>query len=47
MPIGELFDLEELSNICKEQGRWEFFLSSAPLNMSGGVSSPPNCVAFF
>lgn len=47
MPIGELFDLEELSSICKEQGRWGFFLSSAPLNMPGGVSSPPNCIAFF
>jgi kynurenine formamidase len=47
MPIGELFDLEKLSKICEEEGRWDFFLSSAPLNMPGGVSSPPNCIAFF
>ncbi|KAJ4365151.1 hypothetical protein N0V83_008769 [Neocucurbitaria cava] len=47
MPIGELFDLEKLSEICAEEGRWHFFLSSAPLNMPGGVSSPPNCIAFF
>lgn len=45
MPIGELFDLEGLSRICAEERRWEFFVASAPLNMPGGVSSPPNCVA--
>jgi hypothetical protein len=47
MPIGELFDLEKLSAMCKAEGRWDFFLASAPLNMPGGVSSPPNSIAFF
>ncbi|KEF51833.1 uncharacterized protein A1O9_12170 [Exophiala aquamarina CBS 119918] len=47
MPIGELFDLEELSRICEEEQRWHFFLASAPLKLPGGVSSPPNCVAIF
>ncbi len=47
MPVGELFDLEGLSRMCAEHGRWEFFVSSAPLNMPGGVSSPPNCIAIF
>lgn len=51
MPIGELFDLEELSKICPEQdggkGRWTFFLTSAPMNVKGGVASPPNALAFF
>ena len=47
MPIGELFDLEGLSRICEADGRWDFFIASAPLNMPGGVSSPPNCVAIF
>lgn len=47
LPIGELFDLEELSRICEEEQRWEFFVASAPLNLPGGVSSPPNCVALF
>ncbi|KAL6412333.1 Cornichon [Ilyonectria robusta] len=47
LPIGELFDLEELSRKCQELGRWEFFVSSSPLNMPGGVSSPPNCLAIF
>jgi hypothetical protein len=47
MPVGELFDLERLSVICAEEERWEFFIASSPLNMPGGVSSPPNCVAIF
>ena len=47
MPIGEMFDLEELSRMCKEEGRWSFFVASCPLNMPGGVSSPPNCMAIF
>ncbi|KAK1144382.1 hypothetical protein N8T08_005535 [Aspergillus melleus] len=37
MPIGEYFDLEDLATYCREKGRWSFFLSSVPLN----VSSPP------
>ncbi|KAI1061596.1 hypothetical protein LB506_011943 [Fusarium annulatum] len=47
MPVGELFDLEGLSHICQEEQRWEFFITSAPLNMPGGVSTPPNCIAIF
>jgi hypothetical protein len=33
MPIGEYFDLEELARVCKERGRWSFFLSSVPLKV--------------
>ena len=47
MPIGELFDLEELSRRCAEEKRWDFFVASAPLNMPGGVSSLANCLAIF
>lgn len=47
LPARKLLDLEELRNICKEQGRWEFFLSSVSLNIPGGVHNPPNCVACF
>ncbi|KIW35346.1 uncharacterized protein PV07_02046 [Cladophialophora immunda] len=47
MPIGELFDLEALSEMCVKEQRWEFFVASAPFNMPGGVSSPPNCIAIF
>lgn len=47
VPIGELFDLEALSEKCKALGRWTFFLSSVPLKVPGGVASPPNAVAIF
>jgi len=47
MPVGELLDLDKLSALCESEGRWDFFLSSAPFKMPGGVSSPPNCMAFF
>ncbi|CRK22803.1 hypothetical protein BN1723_012775 [Verticillium longisporum] len=36
VPVGELFDLEELSRISEEEKRWEFFVTAAPLNMPGG-----------
>ncbi|KAH7038364.1 uncharacterized protein B0I36DRAFT_316058 [Microdochium trichocladiopsis] len=45
MPIGECFDLEGLAETCKKERRWTFFLSSVPLNVPGGVASPPNAVA--
>jgi kynurenine formamidase len=45
MPIGELWDLEELSQACASDGRYSFFLCSAPLKLPGGVGSPPNAVA--
>ncbi|KAH7143648.1 hypothetical protein EDB81DRAFT_857124 [Dactylonectria macrodidyma] len=47
MPIGELFDLEQLSEECKKRRRWSFFFSSVPLKVPGGVASPPNGVAIF
>ncbi|KAJ3002800.1 hypothetical protein NUW54_g5649 [Trametes sanguinea] len=47
MPIGEFFDLEALSKQCAEMGRYTFFFSSWPLNILGGVASPPNAAAFF
>jgi hypothetical protein len=34
MPIGELFDLEDVTKVCRKLGRWSFFLSSVPLNVS-------------
>ncbi|KAA6412013.1 MAG: major facilitator superfamily transporter [Lasallia pustulata] len=47
MPIGEMFDLEDLAEHCRECGRWSFFLSSVPLKVPGGVASPSNAVAIF
>lgn len=46
MPIGEFFDLEELSKVCAEAGKYTFFFSSWPLNVLGGVASPPNAAAY-
>lgn len=39
--MGELFDLEELSKICKQLGRYSFFVTSSPLNVVNGIASPP------
>ncbi|PYH99301.1 hypothetical protein BO71DRAFT_479553 [Aspergillus ellipticus CBS 707.79] len=47
LPIGEMFDLDELAETCRRLGRWTFFISSSPLNCAQGVSSPPNCMALF
>lgn len=46
-PIGELFDLDELSAQCEREGRWSFFVVSEPTHVPGGVASPPNVLAIF
>jgi hypothetical protein len=38
-PIGEMWDLETLSKVCEKEGRWTFFLTSAPLHVKGGVGT--------
>jgi kynurenine formamidase len=45
MPIGEMWNLEELARDCAADGRYDFFFTSAPLNIPGGVGSPPNALA--
>lgn len=45
IPIGELFDLDALAEDCAADGRYEFLLTSAPLNVHQGVASPPNALA--
>jgi kynurenine formamidase len=45
MPIGEMWNLEELAEDCAHDGHYEFFFTSAPLNIPGGVGSPPNALA--
>ncbi len=45
MPIGEMWNLEELADDCAADGEYDFFLTSAPLNIPGGVGSPPNALA--
>jgi kynurenine formamidase len=45
MPIGEMWNLENLAEDCATDGYYDFFLTSAPLNVPGGVGSPPNALA--
>lgn len=33
MPLGEMFDLEELAEQCHKLGRYSFFVSSVPLKV--------------
>ncbi|HEY8766393.1 MAG TPA: cyclase family protein [Dehalococcoidia bacterium] len=45
MAIGELWWLDDLAADCAADRRYEFFFTSAPLNVPGGVASPPNALA--
>ncbi|HEY5639380.1 MAG TPA: cyclase family protein [Dehalococcoidia bacterium] len=45
MPIGELWDLDGLAADCADDGLYVFLFTSAPLNVPGGVGSPPNAMA--
>lgn len=45
MAVGELWNLDELAADCAADGVSEFFLTVKPLNLRGGVGSPPNALA--
>jgi kynurenine formamidase len=45
LTLGELFDLESLAEDCAQDGRYACFFTSSPLNLRGGVGSPPNAIA--
>jgi hypothetical protein len=45
IPLGELWDLEALAADCAADGTYDCLLTSAPLNVRGGVGSPPNALA--
>jgi kynurenine formamidase len=45
MPLGEFFWLDDLAAACADDRRWSFLFTSAPLNVAGGVGSPPNALA--
>ncbi|WP_028927673.1 cyclase family protein [Pseudonocardia acaciae] len=45
IPLGELFDFEELAGACAGDGRWSFLFVSMPMAIAGGVGSPANPVA--
>jgi len=46
-PLGEMWNLEALAAECERHGRWTFFVTSAPLNVIGGIGSPPGAIAIF
>jgi kynurenine formamidase len=45
LPLGELFVLAPLAEDCARDKRYEFMVVSAPLNVEGGIASPPNALA--
>jgi len=45
MPIGEMWMLDALAADCAADGVYDLLLVSVPLNLRGGVGSPPQAVA--
>ena len=45
LTIGEMWDLDELGDVCASLGRYDFLLSAPPLPITGAVGSPVNPVA--
>ena len=43
--IGEMWDLDALAADCAEDGRYDFWLTAAPLPVTGAVGSPVNPIA--
>jgi kynurenine formamidase len=43
--IEEMWALEELAADCAADGVYEFFLTAAPLPITGAVGSPVNPIA--
>ena len=45
--LGEMFDLDALAAAVREEARNTFLFVSKPLNLRGGIGSPPNAMAVF
>lgn len=45
MPLGELWDLDDLAESCAAERRYECCVVSVPLRVPGGVASPANVMA--
>ncbi len=45
LPLGEQFILDPLAEDCAADKRYEFMMVSVPMNLEGGIASPPNAVA--
>jgi kynurenine formamidase len=47
IPLLDNLQLEPLAKACEKNGRWEFLMIIAPLNIPGGTGSPVNPIAIF
>jgi hypothetical protein len=45
LTIGEMFDFDALADDSAKDKRYTFLFTSKPLNVRGGVGSPPNAMA--
>jgi len=45
LPLGEMWDLDDLAADCAADGTYDTFFTSAPINLPHGVASPPNAIA--
>jgi kynurenine formamidase len=45
MALGEFWWLEDLAESCRQDGRYEAFLTAAPTNVRGGIGSSANALA--
>ena len=43
--LAELWDLEEIAQVCAERKRYDFLITSVPLNLPKGCGSPANAIA--
>lgn len=43
--LGELWWLDDVAEDCRNDGCYEMFVTSAPLNVPGGIGSPANALA--
>jgi kynurenine formamidase len=42
LSLGEIWDLERLSESCAADGRYEFFVAAQPLNVTNASGTPLN-----
>jgi kynurenine formamidase len=45
VPLGELWNLTDLTSHSRRTGRWEALVTVKPLHLTGGVGSPANALA--
>lgn len=43
--VGEMWDLDALAEACAADGHYDFFLTAAPLKVTGAVGAPVNPIA--